>query len=222
MDVLTRLERIRGRIADAGGDPDRTTIVAVTKGRSYLAVCEAVAAGAADVGENYAQELRAKAAELELAGIPPDGSVTIGPRWHFIGQLQRNKIRSLAGLVTLWQSVDRVELGREIARHRPGSAVLVQVNLTEDSARGGVQPAEVPGLVSALGEEGLEVHGLMAVGPPGGPAAAASGFASVSALADRLGLAVRSMGMSSDLEVGVRNGATMVRVGSALFGAAGT
>lgn len=221
MDVLTRLERIRDRIAGAGGDPDRTTIVAVTKGRPLLALREAAAAGVADIGESYAQELSTKAAELQLAG--DTASTLLGElRWHFIGQLQRNKVRSVARLITLWQSVDRVELGREIARHRPGAAVLVQVNLTADPARGGAQPAAVADLVSVLLDQGLDVRGLMAVGPPGGPEAAAEGFASVSALADRLGLQERSMGMSADLEVGVRNGATMVRVGTALLGVTGT
>lgn len=220
MDVLTRLELIRERISDAGGDPDRTTIVAVTKGRPLRALREAVAAGVADIGENYAQELSAKVEELELAEASAGPSVMGELRWHFIGQLQRNKVRSVARLITLWQSVDRLALGREIARLRPGAAVLVQVNLTEDPARGGMPPDQVPDLVAALLDEGLDVRGLMAVGPPGGPDAAGPGFGAVSALADRLGLAERSMGMSSDLEVAVRNGATMIRIGAALFGAA--
>lgn len=221
MDVLERLERVRDRIAGAGGDPERVTIVAVTKGHPPSAAREAAAAGIRDIGENYAQELSAKATELALSVAANGAAEPVPLRWHFIGQLQRNKVRSLAKVIALWQSVDRLELGREIAKHRPGAAVLVQVNLTDDPARGGARPLEVPSLVAGLLDHGLDVRGLMAVGPPGGPDAAGPGFGAVSALADRLGLEERSLGMSSDLEVGVRNGATMVRIGTALLGPPG-
>jgi hypothetical protein len=134
--VRTNAERVRNRIADAGGDPDAIRLVAVTKGHPAAAVRAAVDAGLADIGENYVQELVAKAAEI-------DGGVA----WHFIGQLQRNKVRQAAHLVGLWQSVDRLRLGEEIARHRPGAAVLVQVNLTDDPDRGGTRPGLTAGLV---------------------------------------------------------------------------
>jgi uncharacterized pyridoxal phosphate-containing UPF0001 family protein len=96
--------------------------------------------------------------------------------------------------------------------------VLVQVNLTDDPARAGAPPDEVVALVHHVVELGLDVRGLMAVGPPGGPAAAQTGFRMVVDLADRLALPVRSLGMSQDLEVAVAAGSTMVRVGTALFG----
>jgi uncharacterized pyridoxal phosphate-containing UPF0001 family protein len=135
-----------------------------------------------------------------------------------IGRLQTNKVRALAGVVALWQSVDRVELGREIARRSPGAAVLVQVDVTGAAGRGGCPEDEVAPLVEALDALGLEVRGLMAVGPGGPPEEARPGFRRVARLADRLGLPERSIGMSGDLEVAVEEGATMVRVGTALFG----
>jgi pyridoxal phosphate enzyme (YggS family) len=209
--VADAAARIRNRIADAGGDNAHITLVVVTKGQPTAAVRAAVAAGLVDVGESYAQELVAKTAELgDLAG-------TI--RWHYIGQLQRNKVRLVAADVALWQSVDRLTLGNEIAHRAPGAAVLAQVNLTDDPGRGGAQPALVPGLVEGLRDLGLDVQGLMAVAAQGDPEVAREGFASVAALADRLGLVERSMGMTGDLEIAVQEGATIVRVGTALFGA---
>jgi pyridoxal phosphate enzyme (YggS family) len=207
MDVVADLERIRNRIADAGGDGDKIRIVAVTKGQGPDAVRAALAAGLRDVGENYAQELVTKADEIDEA------------RWHFIGQLQRNKVRQVAHLVHLWQSVDRLRLGEEISRRAPGAAVLVEVNLTDDPARGGQRAAFVPGLVDGLRDLGLDVRGLMAVGPPGAPDDVRAGFEQIRRLGDTLDLEERSMGMSGDLELAVVAGSTMVRIGTALFGA---
>lgn len=204
--------RVHDRIVAAGGDPERVRILAVTKGFDPDVARTALDAGLLDLGESYAQELVAKA-EL-LAGADP------APRWSFIGRLQRNKVRLLAPHVALWQSVDRIELGAEIARRAPGAAVLVQVNPLHEPQKGGCAPDEVPTLVEALGQLDLDVRGLMAVGPtPGAEVAdAARAFAVVSGLADRLGLAERSMGMSDDLEAAVAAGSTMVRVGRGLFG----
>jgi pyridoxal phosphate enzyme (YggS family) len=207
--VTENVDRVWNRIADAGGDPAAITLVAVTKAHGPEIVATALAAGLHDLGENYAQELAAK------ADAQPDNAPL---RWHFIGQLQRNKVRSIAHLVALWQSVDKLTLGEEIAKRAPGAEVLVQVNLTDDPGRGGARPAMVPGVVDGLGDLGLDVRGLMAVGPPGGPDAARPGFAEVVALADRLGLPVRSLGMTDDLEVAVQAGTTMIRIGTGLFG----
>ena len=184
------------------------TIVAVTKGFGPDAVAAAVAAGVEDVGESYAQELLAKA---EAGTAAPS-------RWHFVGRLQANKVRSLAGTVALWQSVDRSRVVDEVARRAPGARVLVQVDVSGEPSKGGCPPAEVPALVERASAAGLEPAGLMAVGPLGPPEDARPGFRAVTALADRLGLPVRSMGMSADLEVAVQEGSTMVRVGTALFG----
>lgn len=205
---MERLAVVRRRIEAAGGDPGRVEVLAVTKGFGPEAVTLAAAAGLPDVGENYAQELLAKAA----------ASTDQPVRWHFIGRLQRNKVRKLGPLVHLWQSVDRAELGSEIARHAPGAAVLVQVDVSGDPGKGGCPPAEVARVAASLTERGLDVQGLMVVGPAGEPESARAGFRRVTDLADSLDLPVRSMGMTHDLEVAVQEGSTMVRVGTALFG----
>ena len=141
--------------------------------------------------------------------------------WHCIGRLQRNKVRTIAPLVELWQSVDRLSLAAEIARHAPGAAVLVQVNVSGAEQQGGVAPTQAPAVVEGCRDLGLEVRGLMAIGANGPAEAARPGFRALRELADRLDLPERSMGMSADLEVAVQEGATLVRVGSALFGPRG-
>jgi pyridoxal phosphate enzyme (YggS family) len=206
--VGDRLAAVRRRITEAGGDPAAVTVVAVTKALPVDAVRAAAAAGLCDVGENYAQELLAKAAELGDEA----------PRWHFLGRLQTNKVRQLAAHVALWQSVDRADLVREIAKRAPGAAVLVQVNLSGEPQKGGCAFDEVPFLVGLAGDEGLDVRGLMGVGPAGPPAASRPAFERLVGLADALELPVRSIGMSGDLEVAVAAGATMVRIGRDLFG----
>ena len=210
-DVLrARVERVRNRIADAGGDPEAVTLLAVTKGFGPEIALAAAAIGLKDLGENYAQELVAKAPVVADAGFPV--------RWHAIGRLQRNKVRSLADVVALWQTVDRLDLGREIAKRAPGAAVLVQVNVSDEPQKGGCAPDAAADLVAALGDAGLDVQGLMTVGRTGAPDDARAGFAVLRRLADDLDLPVRSMGMSGDLDAAVAEGSTLVRVGSALFG----
>jgi pyridoxal phosphate enzyme (YggS family) len=217
--VATRVDRaavaravadIRGRIEAAGGDPDRVRLVAVTKGQPAEAVDAAAAAGIGHVGESYPQELLAKAPHVASA-----------VQWHWIGRLQRNKVRQIAPLVALWESVDRPELAAEIAARAAGAAVLVQVNVSGAASQGGCQPAAVAPLVRACRELGLEVRGLMAIGAQGSPEVVRAGFRTVRSLADELGLPERSMGMSGDLESAVAEGATAVRVGTALFGPRG-
>lgn len=209
--VAERLEAIRARISAAGGDG--VAVVAVTKSFPADAVSAAVAAGADGIGENYAQELAAKAevaAEATLAGRPV----------HFIGQLQSNKVRTVVRHAQVIQSVDRRSLVDEIARRAPGMRIMVQVVPEGEVGKGGCALAEVPALVESARSAGLEVLGLMCVAPTvGGEAAAGPHFAATRALVDRLGLGECSMGMSGDLEVAVREGSTMVRIGSALFGA---
>ena len=209
-DVRAAADRVRDRIAAAGGDPDAVALLAVTKGFGPEVAIAAAEAGLVDLGENYAQELVAKAPTVAEAGH--------AVRWHAIGRLQRNKVRQLAGVVHLWQSVDRASLGAEIAKRAPGARVLVQVNVSDEPQKGGCPPDEAPELVRALADAGLVVEGLMTVGRTGPPDEARAGFTLLSRLADRLDLPVRSMGMSGDLEAAVAEGSTMVRVGSALFG----
>jgi pyridoxal phosphate enzyme (YggS family) len=213
LDVAGRLAGVRRRIEAAGGDPDRVRLVAVTKGFGPDTVRAALDAGLVDIGESYVQELVAKAAEIDA-----DAGRRVWPRWHAIGRLQRNKVRKAAPHVTLWHSVDRLSLGAEIARWSAGAAVLVQVNVAGEAAKGGCAPSTAPALVDGLVDLGLDVQGVMAIAPYGPPEQAAPTFRAARALAERLGLRELSMGMSGDLEVAVREGATMVRIGSDLFG----
>ena len=206
-DIAARVSEVRARIRAAAPDPDRVTLVAVTKGFGAGVVRSALDAGLADCGESYVQELVAKAGELVSQ-----------PRWHAIGRLQRNKVRKAAPLVTLWHSVDRASLGAEIARWAPGTAVLVQVNTAGEAAKGGCDPAEAPALVQDLLALGLDVRGIMAMAPAGPPEGARPVFSAARDLRDRLGLPELSMGMTDDYEVALREGSTIVRVGRGLFG----
>jgi pyridoxal phosphate enzyme (YggS family) len=204
-DVPARLEEVRSRITAAGGDPDRVLVLAVTKGFGPDAIEAARAAGLGEVGENYAQELEAK-------WVP-------GLRWHFIGGIQRNKIARLAPKVDVWQSVDRVEEGDAIAAHAPGAEVFVQVNVSGEAQKAGCGWDDVEPLVGRLRQLGLRVRGLMAVGPAGDAELARPAFRRLAELGRNLHLEELSIGMSGDLEVAVQEGSTMVRLGTALFGA---
>jgi len=204
--VATLADRVAGvrRRIDAVAGGRRVTLVAVTKGFGRDTVAAARAAGLDDLGESYAHELVAKA-----------DAIGDGGRWHFLGAVQRRKVRHLAPVVALWQSVDRLGAGREIARHAPGASVLVQVNVTGLANRNGCTWDDAPGLVEGLSALGLDVRGLMAVGGRDDPRAE---FRRLAVLARSLGLREVSTGMSGDLEVAVEEGSTMVRVGQALFG----
>jgi hypothetical protein len=210
-ELPTRLAQVRARIASAGGDPARVTLLAVTKGFGADVVRAAVAAGLTDVGESYVQELEAKADELAA----DEGPV---PTWHFVGGLQRNKVRKAAPHVAVWHSIDRLSLGAEVARRSPGAKVYAQVNTTDEPQKGGCEPARLPALVDGLRDLGLDVLGLMTIGPAGPPEGARPAFRLLRELAAREGVAGLSMGMTGDLEVAVAEGATVVRVGSGLFG----
>jgi hypothetical protein len=212
--VGARLDELRNRIEWNSADPSSVRIVGVTKGFGVERVRQALRAGLTEIGENYADELVAKADEL-AGGAPGD---LPSPTWHFLGAVQRNKVARLAPVVGVWQAVARVEEGRAIARRRPGAVVLVQVDVAGLPGRGGCAPDQVADLVAALGDEDLDVAGLMAVGRPGSPEDARPGFTLVSRLADSLALPVRSMGMSDDVDVALAEGSTMVRVGRSLFG----
>lgn len=211
MDAATvgdNLGRVRDQIVTAGGDPERVRILAVTKGFGPEAPTAALGAGLSDLGENYAQELADKAPAV-------DGD----PSWHFIGRLQSNKVKLVADLVSVWQSVDRSSLVDEIAKRAPGARILVQVNATGESQKGGCAVPDVPDLVARATEGGLTVEGLMTVGVDGDDDATALAFERVAGLVADLGLREASMGMTADLALAVRAGSTQVRVGRALFGA---
>ena len=211
--LADRLSAVRERISRAGGDAESIRVVAMTKGFGPDAVAAAVAVGIDDVGENYADELVSKQSAVGVPG---------GCRWHFLGRVQRNKVRHLASRVAMWQTVDRAAAGLEIATRVPGAPVLVQVNVTGEPGRNGCSIEEAPALVEGLSDMGLSVRGLMAVGPrpdgSDGHEAARGVYRRTAQLSRRLGLPECSMGMTDDLEVAVQEGATMVRVGRALFG----
>ena len=204
--VAESLQRVRDRISAAGGGTD-VAVLAVTKGFGADAIEAALGAGCAAIGENYAQELLTKRDAVRHAEV------------HFIGQLQTNKVRQIAALVDVYETVDRERLAHEIARRDPGTRVLIQVDTTGSPGKGGCPLPDVDVLVAAARAAGLDVRGLMTVGPTdGGPEAARAGFRAVRAAVDRIGLAVCSMGMTDDLEVAVQEGSTQIRVGTALFG----
>ena len=185
------------------------TLVAVSKTVPFAAIEAALAAGQLVLGENRAQELRTKA-EAFATRAP-------APIWHFVGQLQRNKVRLVAPYVTCWQSIDRPELGPELARFAPGARVLVQVNVGAEPQKAGCDPAAAPGLVDELRAVGLDVTGLMTVPPAG--VDPRPHFAALRKLGEGLDLPDLSMGMTADFEAAIGEGATIVRVGSAVFGA---
>jgi pyridoxal phosphate enzyme (YggS family) len=218
--VAAHLDEIRGRIAAAasaaGRDPTAVTLVVVTKTVPETEVLEALHAGARDLGENRAQELVAKAGSIgSLVGdeaMPQE----LSPRWHFIGRLQRNKVRMLSPHVELWHSIDRGELAVPLARYAPAARVLVEVNLSDEPQKGGCRAGEAPDLVERLTASGLIVEGLMTV--PAATGDPRPTFAALRELAGRLGLAELSMGMTADFEPAIAEGATIVRIGSAVFG----
>ena len=204
-EVLERRRVVEDRIRAAGGSTDDIDILAVTKTFPAEVARVSVAAGLSDLGENYAQEIAEK------------GPLVEGARWHFIGGLQRNKVRKIAAWVSLWQTVDRLDLATEIAKRSPGARILVQVNTTGEPQKSGCEPIDVDQLVDDSRALGLDVAGLMTVGPTAATDPRPA-FALLRAKLDQLGLSVCSMGMSGDLEAAVAEGTTMVRVGSALFG----
>jgi pyridoxal phosphate enzyme (YggS family) len=214
--VAANVARVRERIAAAAGragrDPGQVTLVAVSKLFPPEAIRAVLAAGVGDVGENYAQDLEAKA-----AAVP-------GVRWHFVGRLQRNKAGVLVQVGALVHSLDSLAAARALGRRAVAAGTtahaLVQVEVGERQAAHGVGAGDLPAFVAACRQvEGLEVGGLMVMPAPGDdPEASRPAFRRTAELARDLGLARLSMGMTADFEVAVEEGATLVRVGTALFG----
>ncbi len=185
-------------------------VVAVTKTFSALDVRAAHDAGLRVVGENYLNELVAK----------HDATSDLDLTWHFLGALQTNKIARVCAAADVLCSVARARELDRIATSRPGTRVYVEVDFTSSPTRPGAAPGEVAPLVARGRELGLDVAGLMTVGPPD-PTGARDAFRATSDLADELGLVERSMGMSDDLEIALACGSTEIRVGRALFGPRG-
>ncbi len=221
MTIAERWREVRARVdaacLRANRAPGDVTLIAVSKTHPVAAIREAIAAGATDFGENYAQELAEKRAEL------PD------LRWHYIGRLQRNKAKLVAGHVVLVHAVDTVELAQELAKRAAGTLqpVLISVNVAGEDTKGGVTPGTAPALARAIAAvPGVRLDGLMTMPPfADDPEASRPAFSTLAALRDRLAqdlgapLPVLSMGMSGDFEVAIACGATHVRVGTAIFGA---
>jgi pyridoxal phosphate enzyme (YggS family) len=219
-DIAARAEEVRGRIAAAavraGRSPSGITLVAVSKTVPDAAVREAHDAGLLDFGESRAQALRDR-----LQAAPP-----LRVRWHFVGRLQRNKVDAVVGSATLIHSVDRMRLATAVAERAAATArvqrVLVQVNVSADPAKGGFAIDEVGPAVARMREmPGISVQGLMTV--PALDADPAAAFSRMRALRDELRgrfpeVLHLSMGMSGDYELAVEQGATIVRVGTAIFG----
>jgi hypothetical protein len=205
-EVADRVARVRSEISNAGGS--EVSLIAVTKSFGIDALRAASAAGCEGVGENYAQELLEKVRD----GLPP---IDV----HFIGALQSNKVRSLAGHVALWQSVDRESVVDELGRRAPGASILIQVDTTHEPTKGGVAPELLDTLRTRAESVGLVVKGLMTIGPTDGtPQECEKSFELLRRLVNEQGLSVCSMGMSADYRTAVACGSSMVRVGSGLFG----
>lgn len=218
-----RLRQIRSEITrrqEAGGWTHPVTVLAVTKGFGPDAVKAALDAGLTGVGENRVQEALEKMEHPECRGA----------EWHLIGHLQRNKAKFVPGKFVSVQSVDSVELAEELDRRASAQkvrlSVLVQVNVAGESQKSGCEPAEVPGLVRRLtGLESLTVDGLMAMAPlTDDEAIQRRAFRGLREIRDRLQedgiwLQTLSMGMSGDFGTAVQEGATLIRLGTALFGA---
>ena len=217
LDIATNLERVRERLARAaeraGRRPDEVLLVAVSKTVDVERIRAAVAAGVTALGENRVQEAKTKIAEL---GRPA--------AWHLIGHLQTNKVKDALPLFDVIHSLDRLELAREIERRAAarGQVVdaLLQVNVAAEASKGGVGPDAVGETLDDIGKLAhVRVRGLMTI-PPEVERAEDSRpwFRRLRELAERHGLRELSMGMSGDFEVAVEEGATMVRVGTAIFG----
>ena len=206
--IAQRLTQLRSQLNErATRGP--VVVCAVTKGFGAQAVQIAHRLGCEAIGENYAQEAIAKIAEVASAHPPV----------HFLGRLQSNKIRSLASIVAVWQSVDRASLVDELVKRAPGARIYVQVNATNEPDKGGCALHAAADLVRHARMGGLVVEGLMTVGPTDAdPERTQAAFNAVRQAADDLELAGCSMGMSGDIELALAAGSTMVRVGTALFG----
>jgi hypothetical protein len=208
--------RVDAACERAGRSPADVTIVAVSKTRPAAAVREALAAGATDFGENYAQELVGKMAEC-----PPEA------RWHFIGRLQRNKAKLVAGKVALVHAVDSIELATELGKRASAiQPILMAVNVADEETKGGAAVAAAAELARAIAAvPNVRIDGLMTMPPPNvDPRPIFDALRGLrDTIAGELGraLPVLSIGMSSDFEIAIACGATHVRIGTAIFGARG-
>ena len=220
--IAENLAAVRARIeaaaTRAGRRSDEVTLVAVTKEVDAARVAEVITAGVLDLGENRVQELQSKQSALAGALV----------QWHMIGTLQRNKVAQVVGRVALIHSVDSLTLGEAIGTRAAGGGqaqdVLLEVNASGEPSKHGVALADSMEAAGRLLDiEGLHLRGLMTIAPEGDPRAAREVFRTLRELGDRLKqraghAAELSMGMSEDFEIAIEEGATIVRIGSAIFG----
>ncbi|NND03419.1 MAG: YggS family pyridoxal phosphate-dependent enzyme [Acidimicrobiia bacterium] len=197
----------------AGREPDDITIVAVSKTVGPKEILAAYESGHRHFGENRSHEL------VEKAAVLPDDIV-----WHFVGTLQSRKARDVAPIAAVVHSVDRVSLLKEFAKHPNQSRLLIQVNLAHEAQKHGVDPVDVEPLLRSAAELGVSISGLMLM-PPLVVTAEENRhwFSQLATLQRKLrvawpGLAELSMGMTDDFEVAIEEGATLIRVGRAIFG----
>ena len=224
MSLPAVLRELRAAEAAAARPSGSVRLVAVSKGHAleqigtHVLAYSALQAGGFALAENRGQELRDKVAELSVAQTAT-GADQPPPEWHFIGPVQRNKVKYLRA-VTLIHTIEDLEQAEAVAKaaeswgHAPG--VLLQVHNGE-AQKHGADAAELPGLLNSVRQTGLEVRGLMVMAPYGDAAAAERVFASAALQAAQLGLSELSMGMSDDFPAAIRHGATLVRVGRRLF-----
>ena len=217
MSIVEDLARVRERIADAcrraGRSPEEVTLVGVSKGVPAEAVAEACAAGLEDVGENRVQEAAGKIEALAVLGVRP--------RWHLIGHLQTNKAKTATTLFAILHSVDSVRLAEALSRRAQQLLpILLEVNVAQEASKFGFDQTEVASALSAFAElPRLDVRGLMTIAPiTDRPETVRPVFRRLRELRDAHGLAELSMGMTDDFEIAIEEGATMVRVGRAIFG----
>lgn len=207
--IRDNVARVRAAVNAAGGTA--VSIVAVTKTHPWDVLVAAAEAGCDAIGENYVQEIVSK-----LDGRRPPAPL------HMIGSIQSNKVRKIDHAVSLWQSVDRESVVSEIGRRAASGGcpdILIQVNITGEATKGGCPPSGLEELLSLAESAGVRVLGLMGIGPTGGSRAETErAFRRLRALCDEHSLGVCSMGMSADYEIAVACGATMLRLGSVLFG----
>lgn len=217
--IPERLAAVRERIAAAceraGRSPSEVTLVAVSKGFPAQAVREAAAAGVMDFGENRVQEAQVK--------LPALGDLSPRPRWHMVGHLQTNKVKTAIALFDIIQSVGSIHLAEEIGRRAPPGMrvpVFLEVNVAGEPSKYGFRPDELRSQAAAAQRlAGLEVRGLMTVAPlTEDPEQVRPVFHRLHELASELGLSELSMGMTDDFEVALEEGSTLVRVGRAIFG----
>jgi pyridoxal phosphate enzyme (YggS family) len=211
------LKRIRERIARAcersGRAEALVSLLAVSKLKPAALIREAYAAGQRDFGENYAQELRDKARELQALSEL---------RWHAIGPLQMNKVKYVSKSAHAFHALDKLDVARELSRRREGANLqcYIEINVGDEASKSGVAPSALGQFLEAVRAlPKLEVVGLMCLPPLGeSPEAARPHFQKLRALAQSFELKQLSMGTTADFEVAIEEGATCVRVGTALFG----